>query len=105
MMGRILLENDEWLVSAGLLGGITVRLKPRGISIKASSAERRHLMDTLDLLKARGSNLDPTNRSLQDLLQAFAEAVVGRGDARWQAYFEYQSPEEVATTYAAPASE
>ena len=99
MIGRILFECDEWLVTAGLLGGIKVVLKSRNLTYKAKTTERRHLMDTVELLKESGISVTPDNLQLQELFQTFAEAVAGRGDARWQAYFIHTTPQELARTF------
>ena len=99
MSGRILFENDDWLVTAGLLGGIKVVLKSRNLTYKAKTTERRHLMDTVELLKESGISVTPDNLQLQELFQTFAEAVAGRGDARWQAYLIHTTPYELAKTF------
>ena len=79
MSGRILFENDDWLVTAGLLGGIKVVLKSRNLTYKAKTTERRHLMDTVELLKESGISVTPDNLQLQELFQTFAGAVAGHG--------------------------
>ena len=56
-------------------------------------------MDTVELLKESGISVTPDNLQLQELFQTFAEAVAGRGDARWQAYFIHTTPYELAKTF------
>jgi hypothetical protein len=99
MIGRILLDNDDWLVTAGLLGGIKVVLKSRNLTYKAKTTERRHLMDTVELLKDAGVSIEPENIELQELHQMFAEAVASRGGVAWQAHFIHTTPNELAKMF------
>jgi hypothetical protein len=95
MIGRILFDSDHWLVSVGLFGGFKVLHKERELIVKASSPERRHLNDTVALLKLAGLQIDPSNKELAELFEMFADAVFGQGDSRWQAYFQ-QTPAALA---------
>jgi hypothetical protein len=87
MFGRILLDNDYFLVTAGLLGAIKVTLKSRGLTLKATREERTKLLDVLDELKRRGYSVEPDSKEFEEILDGFSEALLGRGGYRWQAYF------------------
>ena len=87
MLGRILLDNDYFLVTAGLLGAIKVTLKSRGLTLKATREERTKLLDVLDELKRRGYSVEPDSKEFEEILDGFSEALLGRGGFRWQAYF------------------
>lgn len=86
-IGRILLDNDSFVVTAGLLGGIKVKLKSRGVTLKANRFERTKLLDVLDELKCRGGSVEPHSKEFEEILDQFSQALWGRGDPRWQAYF------------------
>lgn len=92
---RTLLDNDDWFITVGSLGGITVTLKHRRMRVKATRAERLHLLETFKELQVRGIPIEPGNESVESVLDEFSEALFSRGRARWRAYFS-QSPIEIA---------
>ena len=51
MLNRTLLDDEYFLTTAGLLGGITVTLKGRGLKVKANKMENTKFLDTCDELK------------------------------------------------------
>ena len=75
MFDRILLDNDGWLMTVGLLGGITVHLKAKNITRKASRDESRHFVDTVDALKNKGAMITPGNPELEELFEWYADAI------------------------------
>ena len=87
MIGRVLFDNNDYLVTSGLLGGIKVYFKPRGMTFRTSARERRHLKDTVAILQQHNVPIDPNNADLQELFEGFARAIIGRGDASWEAWF------------------
>ena len=95
MIGRILLDNDYFCVTSGLLGGIKVALKSRNLTLEANKAERTKLLDVLDELKRRGYPVEPHSKEFENVLNTFSEAVWGKGDARWQAYFLVMTCEDI----------
>ncbi len=95
MIARVFLDNDMWLIVSGLFGGLKVTLKPRNITIKASRFERSHLYNILDELKNRGHRIKQDSAELTSILVMFSEALLGRGDARWQTFFHVMSCESV----------
>ena len=96
-IGKVLLDNDDLLVTAGLLGSIKVTLKSRGLTYKANRFERTKLLDTLDELKKRGYFVEPNSKEFEEVITHFSEALLGRGDARWQAYFIHSSTEDLVS--------
>ena len=44
MIGRILFENESWVLTASLLGRYKIIFKESGISRKASREEGRHFL-------------------------------------------------------------
>jgi len=92
---KILLDNDYYLVTVGLFGAIKVTLKSRGVTYKANRFERTKLLDTLDELKKIGGSVEPNSKEFKEIVTHFAEALLGRGDARWQAYFVHSSPKDL----------
>ena len=100
MLGRILLDNDYFLVTAGLLGAIKVTLKSRGLTLKATREERTKLLDVLDELKRRGYSVEPGSREFERILSDFSKALCGKGDARWKAYFLVMTCEDIVSDIA-----
>lgn len=98
MFGRILLDNADWLITAGLLGGIKITLKNRGLTRRANRGERRYLMEVLESLRAVGVPIERGSEPIEVVLDDFASAVFG-GDARWSAFFTIVPPEEKARNY------
>ena len=97
MLGRILLDNDYFLVTAGLLGSIKATLKSRGLTLKATREERTKLLDVLDELKRRGYSVEPDSKEFEEILDGFSEALLGRGGYRWQAYFLVTTCENIVS--------
>jgi hypothetical protein len=97
MLGRILLDNDYFLVTAGLLGSIKATLKSRGLTLKATREERTKLLDVLDELKRRGYSVEPNSKEFEEILGGFSEALFGRGGYRWQAYFLVTTCENIVS--------
>lgn len=95
MVGRILLDNDYFYVTSGLLGGIKITLKSRNLTLKVNRDERAKLLDVLDELKRRGHSIEPHSKEFENVLNTFSEAVWGKGDARWQAYFLEMTCEDI----------
>jgi hypothetical protein len=87
MLNRTLLDNEYFLTTAGLLGGITVTLKGRGLKVKANKMENTKFLDICDELKRRGGSVSPDSKEFSALIDGFSEALCGRGGPRWQAYF------------------
>jgi len=75
MLGRILLDNDYFLVTAGLLGAIKVTLKSRGLTLKATREERTKLLDVLDELKRRGYSVEPDSKELRNIIEKWTDDI------------------------------
>ncbi len=102
MIGRVLLDNEDWLVTFGLLRA-KVMLKNRRLTKKATREESRYLVEVLDELKLRGVSIEPGNDYVNYLLGSFADAIFG-GDARWQVFFAIRTPKEFAEMLLTPES-
>ncbi len=98
MIGRILLDNESWLITLGLFGGIKVTLKNRGLTRRANRGERRYLMEMVETLEAAEIPIEPGGEPVEDMLNDFASAVFG-GEARWTAFFALKPPNEKARNY------
>ena len=79
-MKYLLLDNEHFSVTAGLLGSHKVTLKSRGLTIKADKFERTKLLDILDELKRIGGSVEPDNSVFESILEEWAEAVFSRND-------------------------
>ena len=75
LFGRILLDNADWLITAGLLGGIKITLKNRGLTRRANRGERRYLMEILESLRAVGVPIERGSEPIEVVLDDFASAV------------------------------
>lgn len=78
---------------------MTVLVKHRSLSIKASSAEARYLSALIDELENRGIAIEPGNETLESVLTDFANAVATRGGARWQMFFLLKTPADAVNEY------
>jgi hypothetical protein len=96
MIGRILLDDEDWTVTLGLLGGLRVTLKWRNLTIKASKGERDYLLAMIDEFKKCGIPISPDSEILADLLRDFSEAVFSRNGARWDVFFLRGTPQQQA---------
>jgi|TARA_B110000971_G_C19995870_1_gene494245 hypothetical protein len=95
MFNRTLLDNDDFFATSGLFGGITVKLKGRGLKVKANRLENTKFLDICDELKRKGCSVSPDSKEFKDILEMFCESLCGRGDARWQAFFVVMTCEEI----------
>ena len=95
MFSRTLLDDEYFFATAGLLGGITVTLKGRGLKVKANRLENTKFLDICDEVKRRGGSVNPDSEEFNVLIEMFCESLCGRGDARWQAFFLVMTCEEI----------
>ena len=96
MLTRILLDNEDWLLTTSLLGKIKVHLKNRALTRTARRDEREYLMQVCEALSAAGVPIEPTSEILMEFFEEFAAAVFSRGGPRWQAFFVMHTPQETA---------
>ena len=99
MFSRLLLDDEDLLLTYSLFGGLKATLKLRNSTIKASRDEKLHLFRTIEILQSRGVEIAPDNRDIQELFRMFSDALFGQGDARWRAYFLNLTPEQIADSY------
>lgn len=99
MIGRKLFENNDWLLSSGIFGGFKVTLKSRRYTVKASRQEGHHFLRTLECMADLGIKIEPGSKLFEEAAEQFCSAILGRGDARWQAYFSIP-PHQWAQGYA-----
>ncbi len=99
---NILLDNDEYLMYAGLLGAVYVVGKGfRGKKVKASPYERRYLYLLIEEMRKQGIEIGPKNQDLEGVFFDFAEAVhLGPQTHFWNGYFSI-SPMKIAHDYIA----
>ncbi|MER8780348.1 hypothetical protein NKH93_06700 [Mesorhizobium sp. M0954] len=88
MLDRVLLDDEHFRVSMGLLGAVTVLVKHRSLSRKAPSEYATHLKQTIDELQRRGVPIRPDSPILMELLTDFAEALFApHGGGYWSTAF------------------
>lgn len=88
MLDRVLLDDEHFRVSMGLLGGVTVLVKHRNLSQKVPPEYAAHLKQTIDELQRRGVSIQPGAPILIELLSDFAEAVFApHGGGYWSTAF------------------
>lgn len=94
----ILADVEGFLVTKGILGGITVAHKESGTTRKALRGEIDHLNQTIyHMENILGHKLPESIR--QSVLREWAEAILtGRQSNLWQGTFR-RSPEDLATIY------
>lgn len=98
MFGRVLLDDADYLVVMGLLGGLKITLKHRGLTRRCNPAEKAYFTQLVEALQRQGVPIEPGSEALQDAIHDFAGAVMG-GDARWRAYFQTDPPDIRAKDY------
>ena len=94
----VLLDDDDYRVTFGLLGRIRVTLKHRGMTRKPSREEGRYLTQVIETLKAAGVPIEPGSEPVEEALRDFTRAIWG-GEPTWKAYFLAQTPEDRARYY------
>ncbi|MFA6156140.1 hypothetical protein [Mesorhizobium sp.] len=88
MLDRVLLDDEHYRVSMGVMGGVTVLVKHRNLSRKAPSEYATHLKQTIDELQRRGVPIRPDSPILIELLGDFAEALFApHGGGYWSTAF------------------
>ncbi|NTI74261.1 hypothetical protein [Rhizobium rhizogenes] len=90
----MLLDDDTFTVTYGLLGAYRITLKHRMMTRKAPANFRDHFNASMDAFVCLGGILSPGNEDFQSLTIEFAEAVWGSG-ARQTRYL-ITSPDDLA---------
>ena len=99
MLDKLLLADDDFRVTVGLLGGITVTVKNRGLNVKALPLERTYLLDVLGHLERSGVPITPKNDVAVEVIRDFANAGAGRGGWAWGFFFTASPPQAKADEY------
>ena len=94
---RVLLDDDDFLVTVSLLGIMRITRKHRNLTVKATRQEHLHFLNVCNCLKRAGVPIEPGSYAFELQLESFAEAVLSRGGHRWSAYF-HTAPEELASS-------
>ena len=94
MIRRILLDNDTFTVTRGLLGTYRVTVKHRMMTRKATAGFRDHFNASMDAFVRLDGKVLPDNEDFRSLVVEFAEAVWGSG-ARQTRYL-ITSPDSLA---------
>jgi hypothetical protein len=94
VLDKLLLDDEDFRVTVGLLGGISVMVKHRQLTVKALKEERAYLLDILGHLERSGTAITPTSEITKEVIRDFADAVAGRGGWTWQLFFT-QSPAQL----------
>ncbi len=90
LFGRVLLDNDDWSIDVGLLGGMKVTKK-----------SRLYFLRMIETLGKHGVFIDPEDETFEELAEDFAAAVFDSGD-RQQDFFDAYPAEEKAKQYLEP---
>jgi|SRR6516225_9146758 hypothetical protein len=99
LFGRILLDDDAYVVISGVLGGIYVKSKLYPIRRKVSLSERLYLSRIITLMRERGVPIEPGTEKLAELLREFSNAALQPGKDSWQMFFVMTSPERWAEIF------
>ena len=96
MIDRVLLDDETFRVTLGLLGGMKVTLKDRGLTRPAPPACAQHFKQTTDALQEMGVEIAPGSEPFEELLEEFAEAIFASSEGpRWALLFG-TPPDQVA---------
>ena len=99
MFYRYLLDNEDFAVVLGPLGGLKITLKSRQMTRKCSLEERRYFFSLIEALKKNGMPIEPSNRDFENVVEEFASAAILPGTATWRAFFTVVPPEVMADSY------
>ena len=99
LFGRVILDDDAYVVISGLLGGIYVKSKLYPIRRKVSLSERLYLSRIITLMRQRGVSVEPGSAKLEELLRTFANAALQPGKDSWQLFFVAIPPEQWADSF------
>ena len=101
-MGRLLYEDENVKLDAGMFGGITVTDKNFGNSRKLVVEERRWVSDAIETARKNGVPIEPDIPALNRFFEQVGQAVTV-GGARWRAFFlsetGVQAGEAIANEY------
>ena len=80
MLDKLLLDDEDFEVSLGLmgLGAITVTLKDENLKVKALPEEKEALGNAFNELESKGIRIEPGNERVEQVVRDFAKAIVGR---------------------------
>jgi hypothetical protein len=96
VLRRVLLDNEVWFITAGILGmSIKIHDKQRGLTRRATRYERLYFLKVLEHMKDSGIGIGPGSPEVEEILQVFAEAIFLRGRPTWHALFAATSPEKL----------
>lgn len=98
IFGRVILDNNDWLVAAGLLGGMEITLKSRGLTRRVPNPQRRYFFRLIEALKNTGVPIVVGSQPVEQAAEDFAEAMFG-GELTQTAYFLALTPEQHAEHY------
>jgi hypothetical protein len=92
---RVLLDNEAWLVTAGILGmSIKIHDKDRGLTRRATRYERLYLLEVLEYMRNSGVWIGPGSQEVEAVIESFAEAIFLRGRPTWEALFLAMRPKD-----------
>jgi hypothetical protein len=96
LLRRVLLDNETWFITAGILGmRIHVYHKDQDLTRKATRYERLYLLEILEHMKHSGVSIGPRGPEFEAIIQLFASEGLrrfvlgrwgpsGRGSVRWR---------------------
>ena len=87
-MAGIIIDNDDVRVTASRWRvKYTIKLKERGLTYRATGDESQFLCAVFAELEGMGHHVGMSDPVSLEVWDAFIEAVVARGRARWVAFF------------------
>lgn len=104
LFGRVLLNNEHYNLTIGLLGGGRVYFKGIDRTVRIMRDELSYLLNLSKCLQNRGIAISPDSEVFEYACEQFCEAVGSRSGAGWRAFFRY-SPDEHAQEYVSALTE
>jgi len=99
MFGKILLDDDDWLVTVELTGRVSVTLKTSGYTREVSKEEGVHFISVLESAAGLGVSIESGDEDFAEMVRDFTESFLDNGNSTWKTYFQ-TPPDEVALRYA-----
>jgi hypothetical protein len=86
MFGRAILDDEDFFVTLGMLGGVKATLKTRGLNRSMSREEAQHIKAALDIYQSGGGRFAPGNEGVAYIVRSYVEVLFNNSDGYKRVY-------------------
>lgn len=86
-MARVLLDNEQFLVTSTFTGKFKVKKREGAYTRKTSKMESMHFHDIIDCLTLLGIPTEPKNEIFKEAVSTFAYSLLDDGKKAYRDYF------------------